>query len=233
MCGRFIQISDPTQIKVFFSELEVDEDAQNLFTQSYNIAPTRDILTVLNSPVPRLTLTHWGLIPHWAKDKNIGNRMINARSETLTSKPSFGEPFKKRRCIVFADGFYEWDSVKKTRTPYFIRMKNKKPFAFACLWDHWTNKETGETINSSTIITTDANPLIGEIHNRMPVILPPDCYILWLSPQPEPEEALLGCLKPYPAEEIEAYEISKEVNNPRNNSPDLINPSKDSKSNGQ
>ena len=224
MCGRFIQISDPEKIKVSLPDLEIDDTVREKSKQHYNIAPTQDILTVLNTAPPKLTFTHWGLIPFWAKDKTIGNRMINARAETLTTKPSFREPFKKHRCIVFTDGFYEWKSVDKSKTPYFIHMKNKEPFAFACLWDHWTDKETGETINSSTIITTDANPLIGEIHNRMPVILDPDDYKVWLSPDPLTKQKLLGCLRRYPHEKMETYEISKLVNSPRNDSPEIIKP---------
>jgi putative SOS response-associated peptidase YedK len=150
--------------------------------------------------------------------------MINARVETLTTKPSFREPLKKRRCIVFSDGFYEWKTVDKSKAPYFIHMKNGEPFAFACLWDHWSDKETGETINSSTIITTDANPLIAEIHNRMPVILKSDHYKIWLSPDPKKEQILMDCLKPYPYKEMEAYEITKLVNSPRNDSSEVIKP---------
>jgi putative SOS response-associated peptidase YedK len=222
MCGRFIQITDPEQIKVHFSELEVDEETLNRFTQSCNIAPTRDILAVLNTPAPRLTLTRWGLIPCWAKDKSMGSRMINARSETLMQKPSFRGPLKRSRCIIPAMGFYEWDSVHKTRNPYFIRLKSGKPFAFAGLWDCWKDQETGNTTLSSTIITTEANPLVARIHDRMPVILVPDQFKLWLSPQQEQEGTLLHCLKPYPEEEMEAFGISKLVNDPRNDSPDLI-----------
>ena len=224
MCGRFIQISNPEKIKVSILDLEIDDAVREAFTPHYNIAPTQDILTVLNTAPPKLTFTHWGLIPFWAKDKKIGYKMINARAETLTTKPSYREPLKKHRCIVFTDGFYEWKSVDKSKTPYFIHMKNGEPFAFACLWDHWTDKETGETINSSTIITTDANPLVGEIHNRMPVILEPDHYNMWLSPDPVQEQKLLDCLHPYPYEKMEAYEISKLINSPRNDSPEIIDP---------
>ncbi len=224
MCGRFIQISDPERIKVNISDLEIDDAVREKFKQHYNIAPTQDVVTVLNTPTPKLTFTHWGLIPYWAKDKMIGNRMINARAETLARKPSFCEPFKKRRCIIFSDGFYEWKSVDKSKTPYFIHMKSGNPFAFACLWDRWINKETRETLISSTIITTDANPLVSEIHNRMPVILEPDHFKLWLSPEPQPEQILMDCLKPYPYEKMEAHEISRQVNDPKNNTSEIIKP---------
>ena len=224
MCGRFIQISNPEKIKVSITDLEIDISVREKFKQHYNIAPTQNILTVLNTTPPKLTFTHWGLIPFWAKDKKIGYKMINARAETLATKSSFREPLKKRRCIVFSDGFYEWKTIDKSKTPYFIHMKDKEPFAFACLWDHWTDKETGETINSSTNITTDANPLVGELHNRMPVILEPDHYQVWLSSDPVPQQILFECLHPYPPEKMEIYEISKLVNSPRNDSPEIINP---------
>jgi putative SOS response-associated peptidase YedK len=224
MCGRFIQISNPERVKVYFSESEVADEVKERFQENYNIAPTQDILTVLNTPKPRLSFTHWGLVPHWAKEKKMGNLMINARVETLSKKPSFREPFRRHRCIIPAMGFYEWDSVRKTRTPYFIKSKSGEPFAFAGLWDHWTDTETGKILLSSTIITTDANQLIAQIHTRMPVILTPDHYKLWLSSNPEPEAVLLECLKRYAAEDMETYEISKQVNNPRNNFPELIDP---------
>lgn len=224
MCGRFIQISDPQKIKVSIPDLEIDDNVREKFKQHYNITPTQDILTVLNTAPPKLVFTHWGLVPFGAEDKKIGCRMINARMETITTKPSFREPFRKHRCIVFADGFFEWKSVDKSRRPYFIHTKNGEPFAFACLWDRWIDRENGETINSSTIITTDANPLIGEIHNRMPVILEPDSYKVWLSPDPVPEQKLLDCLHQYPHKEMETYEISKLVNSPQNDSPEIIKP---------
>jgi putative SOS response-associated peptidase YedK len=222
MCGRFIQISDPEKIKVSITDLEINGAVPEEFKPHYNIAPTQEVLTVLNSDPPRLTFTQWGLIPSWAKDKRIGYKMINARAETLTSKPSFREPLKKRRCIILADGFFEWKSVERSKTPYFIHMKSGEPFAVACLWDYWTDKEAGESITSSTIITTDANPLVAEFHDRMPVILEPDAYKMWLSAVPVPEQTLLKCLHQYPQENMEAYEVSKLVNSPRNDSPAII-----------
>ena len=224
MCGRFIQIADPEKIKVSILDLEIDDTVRERFEPHYNIAPTQDILTILNMPTPKLTFTHWGLIPFWAKDKTIGYRMINARVETIATKPSFRESFKKRRCIILSDGFFEWKQEHKTKTPYFIRMRNSEPFAFAGLWDNWTNEQTGETIVSSTIITTDANPLIGEICNRMPAILKPDIYRIWLNPLPESANNLMKCIKPFPHDELEAFEISKLVNSPQNDSPEIIKP---------
>jgi putative SOS response-associated peptidase YedK len=224
MCGRFIQITDPEKIKVSITDLEIDGAVHEKFKKHYNIGPSQEVLTVLNTNPPRLTFTQCGLIPYWAKDKKIGYKMINARAETLTSKPSYKEPFKKRRCIVFADGFFEWKRVDKSKAPYFIHMKSREPFAIASLWDYWTDKETGESINSSTIITTDANPLVAEFHDRMPVILEPDAYKVWLSSAPVPEQTLLNCLHGYPQEKMEAYEVSKLVNNVQNDSPEIIRP---------
>ena len=224
MCGRFIQISDPERIKVSIADLEVDNAVSKKFKPRYNIAPTQDILTVLNTTVPRLLFTHWGLVPFWAKERSIGSRMINARAETLLTKPSFKEPFRRRRCIIFADGFYEWKGTGKSKTPFFIRMKKEGPFALAGLWDRWTDKKTGETLLSSTIITTKANSLVSQIHDRMPAILDTDHYKTWLSGGQAPENALMNCLKPYSDHEMDAYEISRLVNNAWNDSQELIRP---------
>ena len=224
MCGRFIQISDPEKIKVSIPDLEIDTGIREKFKQRFNIAPTQDILTILNMPTPKLTLTHWGLVPFWAKDKTIGNRMINARAETIATKPSFRKSFKKRRCIILSDGFFEWKQENKSKTPYFIRMKNGEPFVFAGLWDNWTNEQTGETLISSTIITTDANTFMSDIHNRMPAILEHDLYRIWLNPLPEAANNLMKCIKPFPHDELAAVEISRLVNSPKNDSAEIIKP---------
>lgn len=224
MCGRFIQISEPEKIRAGILDLEMDADALQNFTARYNIAPTQDILTVLNTPVPRLTLSRWGLIPFWAKDRSIGDRMINARAETLLEKPSFRNSLRKHRCIIFSEGFYEWKGTGKDKAPFFIRLKSRKPFGFAGLWDTWTDKLSGKDIVSSTIITTEANRLVAGIHSRMPVILRADDYRVWLSPGSVPDSTLTGLLKPYEDEQMEAYTISRFVNNPGNDSPECIRP---------
>ncbi len=224
MCGRFIQISNPEKIKASFIDLELDAAEFPEFSVRYNIAPTQNVLTVLNTRVPRLVLTHWGLIPFWAKDRTVGNKMINARAETLLSKPSFKSPFQKRRCIILTDGFYEWKGTGKGKEPFFVRLKSRAPFGFAGLWDKWTDKQTGQEILSSTIITTDANALIAEVHNRMPVILNPDHYKIWLSEKEVPDSTLTHCLKPVSAQEMEIFRISTLVNNPRNDSEECIMP---------
>ena len=224
MCGRFVQISDPERIKASIPELEINAGVREKFRQRFNIAPAQKILTVLNTPYPQLTYTHWGLVPFWAKDKSIGNRMINARAETITTKPSFREPFKKRRCIIFCNGFFEWNHKDRSKTPYFIRMQHGEPFAFAGLWDQWTDKENDEPLISSTIITTEANRKVAAIHDRMPAILEPDFYRIWLSPFPLSAQHLMKCIKPYPHDELKAYEISRRVNDPKNDSPEIIQP---------
>jgi putative SOS response-associated peptidase YedK len=224
MCGRFIQISDPEKIKAGLFDLEVDVAAVMDFRPRYNIAPTQKIITILNTPTPKLTLTRWGLIPFWAKDMTIGNKLINARAETLMTKPSFKNAFHKRRCIIISDGFYEWKGAGKTKTPFFIRLKDKMPMGFAGLWDIWTDKHTNQEILSSSIITTEANPTVAHIHNRMPVILDPDHYKVWLHSDFVQDSILTDCLNPYIAKEMEAYEVSRLVNNPQNDSAECIRP---------
>ena len=167
----------------------------------------------------------WGLIPSWAKDPKIGNRMINARAETLTEKPAYRAAFRRRRCLVLADGFYEWrlEGDGKRKTPMYIRLADGNPFAFAGLWEIWQSPD-GSTIPSCTIITTEPNAMMASIHNRMPVILPEAAYSQWLAPGEQDPTDLLGLLRPYPEEEMSAYPISRLVNDPRNESPDCILP---------
>lgn len=224
MCGRFIQIANPDKIKADLPGLMVDASAAGEFTPRYNIAPTQSILTVLNTPVPSLAMTHWGLIPSWAKDRAIGGRMINARAETLQEKPSFRVPFRRRRCIILADGFYEWQRTGKGKTPHFIRMKSREPFGLAGLWDTWRDPQTGLDVLSSTIITTSANAAIAPIHDRMPSILDPGSYLTWLNPGEADASLLLECLAPFPSEPVEAYPVSGLVNNPRHDSEECIRP---------
>jgi putative SOS response-associated peptidase YedK len=224
MCGRFIQITDPLKIKAIFHDLEVETCVEEQFKPHYNVSPTLAILTILNTPVPRLTFTRWGLIPYWSKEKEIGSRMMNARAETLPEKPSFRELFRKRRCVILADGFYEWDSIHATKIPYFIRMKNREPFALAGLWDLWKDPKTRDSILSSTIITTVPNPLIAQIHNRMPAIIREDRLGMWLNPGPASGTNLMECLQSYNQDDMEMYKVSMMVNNTRNDSPELIVP---------
>ena len=163
-----------------------------------------------------------GLIPPWADDPGIGSRMINARSETAPGKPSFRRAFRERRCLIPADGFYEWQRTNGAKQPYYIHMEDGRPFAFAGLWESWSKGGEGE-VRTCTILTTGANALVGEVHDRMPVILAHDAYDVWLDPDSEREE-LTGLLAPYPEDEMEAYPVSRFVNSPSNNDPRCIEP---------
>jgi putative SOS response-associated peptidase YedK len=169
-----------------------------------------------------MVLAKWGLIPSWAKDMKIGNQLINARADTVATKPSFRSAFKSRRCLIPADGFYEWQKTEDGKQPFHICMKDKQAFAFAALWEWWKPEE-GEPVQSCAIITTDANELMAPVHNRMPVILPPEDYSTWLNATPT-TELLLPLLKPFSADQMEAYPVSKSVNNPRNQGEQLIEP---------
>jgi putative SOS response-associated peptidase YedK len=167
----------------------------------------------------------WGLIPSWSKDPAIGDRMINARAESLAEKPSFRNAYRRRRCLVLADGFYEWkqNPAMKSKQPIYIRLKDNHPFAFAGLWELWKSPE-GSEVRSCTIITTQPNSLMEPIHNRMPVILPPDAYDIWLATEDRQATQLNGLLVPYPASEMIAFPVSRMVNSPQTDTPALINP---------
>jgi putative SOS response-associated peptidase YedK len=221
MCGRFTLTVDPGQLQEAFPWVDIPDE----ITPRYNIAPSQPIAVVPNNGENRLDYFNWGLIPFWAKDPKIGNRMINARSETLAEKPSFRGSFKYKRCLVLADGFYEWrkDPGASAKTPMYIHMKDNKPFAFAGLWDSWHSKD-GSEIKSCTIITTEPNSLIANIHSRMPVILPPDTYSEWLHEGEYDQGLLNSFLQPYPSDNLEAYPVSRHVNSPQNDSPECIIP---------
>ncbi len=168
---------------------------------------------------------HWGLVPFWAKDISIGNRMINARSESIAEKPSFRNAFKKRRCLILADGFYEWKGEKGHKQPVFITLPDKKPFAFAGLWESWNNKDAEEAVyKSCTIITTRASESIRDIHHRMPVILKAEVYEHWLEPANQNITELEGILKDDICTEFVSYSVSKQVNSTRNNDPSCVEP---------
>lgn len=214
MCGRFtLTPSIETLTKAFHLD-EVSE-----LEPSYNIAPSQQVATVLADHATnnrQLRLLHWGLIPPWAKDSSIGSKLINARAETLAEKPSFRSAFKHRRCLVLADGFYEWQQTKGKRQPFYIQMQDKQLFAFAGLWEHWQGPDD-RAINSCTIVTTEANELLRPLHNRMPVILEAKDYDLWLDPKLQHVESLQALLKPFPSEKMMAYPVSTRVNRPANN----------------
>lgn len=223
MCGRFTLWVDLEQLARAFPWIDLPPELETLAPR-YNIAPTQPVAVVPNTGDNRLDFFVWGLIPSWAKDPSIGSRMINARSETLAEKPSFRSAYKRRRCLVLADGFYEWQKGPGgSKLPYYIRMKSGEPFAFAGLWERWSSPY-GDEVLSCTIITTEPNELARQYHSRMPVILPADAYDQWLDPSEQPPEALDDLLIAYPADEMEAYPVSTVVNSTANDAPECIEP---------
>jgi putative SOS response-associated peptidase YedK len=223
MCGRFTLTVNPADLQEKFSDYAFPSQ----FAPRFNIAPTQPVLAIPNDEKNEASFFIWGLIPMWAKDPSIGNRLINARGETLEEKPAFRGSLKYKRCLILADGFYEWKSVpgRKAKTPFFIHMKDRQPFAFAGLWDSW-NSPDGSQIKSCTIITTEPNDLMAIIHNRMPVILHPRDYAKWLDPSPQTPESLKPLIKPFPADAMDAYPVSPLVNKPANDIPELVVPAK-------
>ena len=224
MCGRFTLKTDPETLTETFPGFTTP--AADEMSPRYNIAPSQQVAVVPNNGGKSVEFFQWGLIPSWAKDPKIGNRMINARSETLAEKPSFRTAYKRRRCLILSDGFYEWraEPGSKTKTPFYIRLKSEKPFAFAGLWERWSPNIDDDPLLSCTIITTSPNALMETIHRRMPVILEPDGYDQWLDPSDQSPRQLEGLLTQYPAEEMDAYPVSRLVNRPSNDSPDCIVP---------
>jgi putative SOS response-associated peptidase YedK len=223
MCGRFTLRTPPKDLVEVFQLLRALE-----MTPRYNIAPTQPVAVVRQSATCReMSLLRWGLIPAWAKDTKIGASLINARADTIATKPSFRTAFKRRRCLIPADGFYEWKKGEgKTKQPYYIRLKKDFPFAFAGLWEHWEGPDNS-AIDSCTIVTTDANETLRPLHDRMPVILHEEDYDRWLDPKIDDASQLCELLKPYPPEEMTAFPISTLVNNARNESPQCIEPLRD------
>ena len=218
MCGRYSLKADIAQLAMRF-EFAADEA---IHEPAYNIAPTQQVLTVTNDGELRAEYMRWGLIPFWAKDAKIGYRMINARGETVAEKPSFRTALRKRRCLILADGFYEWQKLGgKQKRPMRIVLKSGEPFAFAGLWETWKDPE-GEMVKSCTIITTAANDYLQPIHDRMPVILPRESESFWLDKDVEDPLALTSVIAPYPDSEMEAFEVSTLVNNTRNKGPEVI-----------
>lgn len=219
MCGRFTLIS-PGEVLAEFFELVDTPDIE----PRYNIAPTQAVGVVRRDrDIRRFDLMHWGLIPSWAKDPTIGSRMINARSETAATKPSFRSAVKYRRCLLPTDGFYEWKAIagQKRKQPYYIRMADDRPFAFAGLWEHWEGLD-GAAIDSCTILTTEPNEMMADIHDRMPVILDPKDFAQWLDPEVKTADVLHPPLRSYPAGGMTAYPVSTMVNRPSNDSAGCI-----------
>lgn len=218
MCGRFSLTTEPSKLAEHF-----DLPTLPNLTPRYNIAPTQDIAVIRNgeSGNKDLAMLHWGLVPHWSKGPDSRYSMINARAETIAEKPSFREAFRKRRCLIPADGFYEWQPSKDGKQPFRITLPNEEPFAFAGLWESWRG-EDGTEINSCTIIVTEANKQVRTIHDRMPVILSPKHYEVWLNHTDEPAK-LLGLLKPYEGN-LTTHKVSRHVNNPANDDEICIRP---------
>lgn len=227
MCGRFTLTVDLEAVLDLIPGLK--PKFERWPGARYNVAPTQPVPTVLNDGDRALTLSRWGLIPFWAKEASIGNRMINARAESVHEKPAFRAAFRKQRCLIVADGFYEWTEVpgQRRKQPMYIRLKSGEPFAFAGLWDRWRDPEQGEDaapIISCTIITTEPNELAAQYHNRMPVILHRDDYEAWIDPGEHPPERLLPLLQPFPADLMEAFPVSTRVNTPANDDATLVQP---------
>ena len=231
MCGRFVLVdwygveqrfdlpeADLRQISERYSEI-----GESPYPR-YNIAPTQEILAIRNDGVGnRAEMMRWGLVPSWAKDPKIGSRMINARAETLSERPSFRSAYKRRRCLIVADSFYEWKRNAKTRTPIRIMLESEETFAFAGLWETWKRPDDSWML-TCTIITTSANELVSEIHDRMPVILDPDTESVWLDPDLDDTSVLSDLLAPYPSDLMTAYEVSRIVNSAANDVPECIAP---------
>ena len=217
MCGRFAQRTDPKRVAKAFGVTDVPN-----IEARYNIAPTQNILNIRQVDNDReAVLLKWGLVPSWAKDVSIGMKLINARSETITEKPSFREAFKKRRCIIPADGFYEWQRKEGRKQPFFFQMKDESPFGFAGLWERWQGVD-GQVIESCTILTTGANKVLQPVHDRMPVILHSDDYDLWLDDDLRKAELRQELLRPFEAAEMMAYQVSTAINSPKNQGATLI-----------
>ena len=220
MCGRFTLTANQ---QLLARRFEFQDNRLEL-EPNYNVAPTQNVLTVIDAGENRRGgFMRWGLIPHWAKNPAVGSPMINARAETVAQKPAFRDALRRRRCLVLADGFYEWRKMGRAKTPMRIAMESGDPFAFAGLWSIWKDPE-GNAIPSCAIITTQANDLLRPIHNRMPVILPKAMEEFWLDRDVQDPHALADVLTSYPSDLMRAYPVSTLVNSARNNRPEVMEP---------
>ena len=220
MCGRFAQRSPAKKISKQFKVEEVPP-----LVARYNVAPTQSVLVVREPDEREAVFLKWGLVPRWAKDPAIGNRLINARAETVTEKPSFRDAFSRRRCLVPMEGFYEWARRGDSKRPFYFHMRDGEPFAVAGLWEVWEGD--GDPLATCTLLTTSANELLAGYHGRMPVILRPEDYDLWLDAGVRSAERLLPLLRPYPREEMTTYAVSPMVNSPSNDSPRCVEPARE------
>ena len=222
MCGRFVGFRNLEQLKQYFPIEETKCEA----IENYNVAPTQQILAVAKVDGSNvLDRYHWGLVPFWAKDTTIGYKLINARSETVATKPSFRDAFKKRRCLIPADGFYEWKGKKGDKQPVYITLPDKSPLAFAGLWEVWHDKQNpGTDYRSCTIITREAAGVVKDLHHRMPIILQPDAYESWLNPDNDDKDTLNNILQTKAVTELVYHPVNKQVNSVRNNNPSNLKP---------
>jgi putative SOS response-associated peptidase YedK len=228
MCGRFVSASPPDELARYF---DVEQVAEQVLEPSFNVAPTDDVYVVVETGgLRRLETFHWGLVPFWAKDVKVGQRMINARAETLGENKAYRRAYQKRRCIVPADGFFEWrkEPGAKRKQPMFVRHRDGEPLALAGLWELWKPKATEDDpstwVRSCTIVTGEPNALVAEIHDRMPVLLPPSAWSSWLDPGNDDLDTLGRLLVPAPSELLVAHPVSPRVNNVRNDDPGLVEP---------
>ena len=224
MCGRYNIL---TSVRTFVDFFEVAELLFNPddWQPRCNVAPSQQVPVVRRRTAlgRELALLRWGLLPHWAKKEKTRYSMINARAESVATKPAYRSAFRSRRCLIPATGFFEWQQTPAGKQPWNFRLKSRQPFAFAGLWEHWEGGGD-KVVESFTIIVTEANELVRPVHDRMPVILAPDEYDTWLAPAPHDREALQTMLDPYPAVEMEGYPVSRKVNNPDNDDPDCVAP---------
>jgi putative SOS response-associated peptidase YedK len=220
MCGRYTLFINLVLLGKRFNLINIDH---LIIRPRFNVAPSQEVVAIIrDGNENRAGMLRWGLVPTWAKDPKIGYKMINARAETVDEKPAYARLLKRRRCLIPADGFYEWKKVGSRKQPFRIKLKNDEPFAFAGLWDRWECE--GEVIHSCTIITTKPNSLMEGIHNRMPVILTKANEEAWLDQDLKEPEVLKTFLEPYPEEEMEAYKVSSEVGSPKNDREELVAP---------
>jgi putative SOS response-associated peptidase YedK len=218
MCGRFAFYSPHEAVTRLFGVVEAPP-----IEPCYNIAPTRVIASVREAGGPReIAMLSWGLVPSWAKDRSIGARMINARAETLTEKPSFRNAYRSRRCLVLADGYYEWRRSGPVKQPYFIAFENGEPFGMGGLWERWRDPSSGELLESCCIVTTSPSLAVAHVHDRMPVIVPPAAHAEWLDPKNGDTDRLGRLLAPCALPGLRALPVSRRVNDARNQGPDLI-----------
>jgi putative SOS response-associated peptidase YedK len=238
MCGRFVSTAGPDRIAAYFDAVLPTESVAESLGENYNVAPTQDIYAVVDNGdgAARVDAFHWGLIPSWAKERKIGSRMINARAETLAEKPAFKGLFKKKRCIVPMDGFYEWQpgspdgplnaKGKPLKQPMFIRRADGEPLAIAGLWTAWKDPADpdGRFLHSATLVTTAANAVMRPVHDRMPAVLTADQWAGWLDPSNDDLDALTAMLDGGPPDLLTMQAVSTDVNNVRNNRPELVDP---------